>query len=603
MDSVRVFFPSNGAFIERRAGDQLPYQAREVRTRDFTFRIPPGLDGAIYLRFATSGTMTFPLAVRSAAGFFRHISYDQLIHGLYYGIALGLLLYNIFLLIALRDKSYLFYVIYLVAFAMFQFAEDGLAAAFLWPDAPWWANRASPFFLGGALFGGLGFSRSFTSLRRTAPRLDRVMPFAMAAAVALSAASLLVDYRMVIIAGTALVFVVVGLVAAAALLSLKSGYRPARYFAAAWAVLIVTAAAGNSEVGGLLHNFFFSVVGVKIGAALELVLLSLALGDRINTLKVERALLAELATVDEKTALSNYRHLQAMLAQEVKRALRYRRPLALLMIDIDNFKTINDSHGHDGGDAVLVAVARALRAHCGGAARDLAGQRHRNRGQAPQGRRGARRPARRAVDSRDDQRRHRQHSRPRAGGQRAHGRRGSRAVPGQGVGEESGPRGGRPRGEPLARGRPSPRALRGGVLRGGVQPCLVAGAGLRENAKSRLRAVIRIGPRHGLKCAPLEAERDLRVDAMVQRNAVGVLLGGGQHEPREGEQARIEVDLSSSPLPEDVLDRIGGELDPREERRVHEPLEGDEEAGDRDPHFLVVIGGEGERERLADGVR
>src|SRR6185437_759523 len=62
------------------------------------------------------------------------------------------------------------------------------------------------------------------------------------------------------------------------------------------------------------------------------------------------------------TGLSNYRYLRESLRREVERASRFGRTLALLVLDLDHFKEINDANGHAAGDAVLVEFARRLRA-------------------------------------------------------------------------------------------------------------------------------------------------------------------------------------------------------------------------------------------------
>ena len=74
-----------------------------------------------------------------------------------------------------------------------------------------------------------------------------------------------------------------------------------------------------------------------------------------------KAKLEELAITDALTGLFNFRYLHTRLREEFKRAERYRDPLACAMIDIDQFKEINDSHGHDVGDAVLKEVSRRIR--------------------------------------------------------------------------------------------------------------------------------------------------------------------------------------------------------------------------------------------------
>jgi diguanylate cyclase (GGDEF)-like protein len=70
--------------------------------------------------------------------------------------------------------------------------------------------------------------------------------------------------------------------------------------------------------------------------------------------------LARQATTDELTGLLNHRRLHEILAQEIERAPRFRPSLALVMLDIDDFKRVNDTYGHQQGDQVLFAVARAV---------------------------------------------------------------------------------------------------------------------------------------------------------------------------------------------------------------------------------------------------
>jgi diguanylate cyclase (GGDEF)-like protein len=80
-----------------------------------------------------------------------------------------------------------------------------------------------------------------------------------------------------------------------------------------------------------------------------------------ESLRDQAADLAHLATVDALTGISNRRHFDKRLTEEIQRSRREHGELALLMIDIDDFKALNDARGHQSGDAVLRDVADILR--------------------------------------------------------------------------------------------------------------------------------------------------------------------------------------------------------------------------------------------------
>lgn len=67
--------------------------------------------------------------------------------------------------------------------------------------------------------------------------------------------------------------------------------------------------------------------------------------------------LEKLATIDSMTGLFNRRHFLALAAAEWSRFLRYQRPLSMLAIDVDHFKSVNDRYGHAVGDEAIASVA------------------------------------------------------------------------------------------------------------------------------------------------------------------------------------------------------------------------------------------------------
>ena len=83
-----------------------------------------------------------------------------------------------------------------------------------------------------------------------------------------------------------------------------------------------------------------------------------------EALRTANADLKRLANTDVLTALANRRRFMEALDNEIERAERYDRPLSLVLVDMDHFKQVNDTHGHAGGDQVLRAAAGVLRSVC-----------------------------------------------------------------------------------------------------------------------------------------------------------------------------------------------------------------------------------------------
>ena len=110
-------------------------------------------------------------------------------------------------------------------------------------------------------------------------------------------------------------------------------------------------------------NFAFAAIVLVATAVLSMRMgtLRMRLAQRKVELQQALATIRELAQVDELTRLSNRRHILEALAAEQIRSQRTGQPLSLVLVDLDHFKAINDSHGHAVGDAVLCAFAEALR--------------------------------------------------------------------------------------------------------------------------------------------------------------------------------------------------------------------------------------------------
>ncbi len=311
LDMVDLYIPEGSGHVVKRAGDRRSFYSRDVAHRHHIFRVPlaAGEKKTVYLRVRTNSNMQIPVIVHRSDEFHARDHNEQYILGIYYGIMLVMALYNFFLFVTIRDRNYLYYVLYTLAFIFGQLSFQGFAIEYLWPEGGEWNDRSIPSLIGLTFVFLILFTRSFLNLGRYAPRTDlflRVLLISISvyvlAAVFLPAGSMLVR-----VGNFFILSITSGCLLAGAVRAIQ-GYRPALYYLFAWFLLMIfTILLGLKNIG-ILPSMFLTNYGVYIGSALEVVLLSFALADRINLLKQEKEAAQSEAIENKELALENLRH-------------------------------------------------------------------------------------------------------------------------------------------------------------------------------------------------------------------------------------------------------------------------------------------------------
>ncbi|HON78661.1 MAG TPA: 7TM diverse intracellular signaling domain-containing protein [Spirochaetota bacterium] len=308
LDSIQLYVAEPGnegiprlSYTET-TGRMVPFSKRKINHRNFIFDIPfpVGKTTEVYLRIKTDDGMIFPISLWDRDLFKITVQQGQLLFGIYYGIVLVMIFYNLFIFFSVRDFSYLFYVLYISAFGFFQLAMNGLAYQHLWPDSPWWAIHANPFFIGLSIFFAVLFSIKFLQTREVAPKVDVLFKILMVCAAILSAASLVVDYSITIVFGQLLPLACIALAIPTAIYCLIKGHRSARFYLIAWSMFFFGVVLSTLRVLGLISHNLITEHGLQIGSGFEMVLLSLALADRINIMKKEKEDAQEMLITTQK---------------------------------------------------------------------------------------------------------------------------------------------------------------------------------------------------------------------------------------------------------------------------------------------------------------
>ncbi|MGQ0597749.1 sensor domain-containing diguanylate cyclase [Aquabacterium sp.] len=396
---VYVLGPGGHERLHMASGDRRPFASRgePVRTIATRLILPPGETLTVLMRLAAHDGLheIITPTLWAPEAFAEHMQTETLIFGLYYGVLVTMMLYNVFLFISTRQSTFGFYVAYIASFLAWGLVFRGYAFQYWWPNAPDFNNQVLPFIVSLLYLSlGLFLMRYLDTRHSVSPRLHRI--------VATCTAANGIGILPVFMGLYALTFALNTLIALGMIISLivaghvlvYQGSRPARYFASAFALLAMAALIYYLRVLGLVPANGLTDNIVQIGSAAEVLILAFGLADQMNMLKTEKlhaehqalvaqtALttrleslvssrtqeleaanlrLANLSVTDELTGAHNRRQFNKDLAAAVALHSRHHTPLALCLLDVDHFKLYNDRYGHPAGDEVLQKIALILR--------------------------------------------------------------------------------------------------------------------------------------------------------------------------------------------------------------------------------------------------
>jgi diguanylate cyclase (GGDEF)-like protein len=356
IDLLDVYQPTDGGWSRLSTGDRRPFDSRPVAHRDYLFplSLAPSSQTTLYLRYSSQGPVDINLSLLDPNRLAEALSREQLAYGVYFGCVLMLLVWSGLVFVAVRDKAFLAYFGYVSVFGVYMTVNTGFAYQYFWPASPAWANACLPVLLCLSLVTALEFSTTILRARDYTPRLNLVARVMQGLAVAAIALTPFIEYAVLIKPVTFLIFIAVVFMIALGVICLLAGSRPARFYVVAWGAFLAGSVVFLLKNFGVVPHTFMSQHAWQVGALLEMILLSMTLSSRMNELKHQ-------SRTDPLTLLGNRRLFDDRLPIEFSQARQSNRPLSLLVLDIDNFKTYNDRLGHTLGDEAIKMVGGALR--------------------------------------------------------------------------------------------------------------------------------------------------------------------------------------------------------------------------------------------------
>ncbi len=292
LDSVDYYEQmGQDSFRAYHTGQSVPFAHREYLSSDylFTVSLPPHTEKYVYLRIATGAELLTPLTIGSEASIFEKDKYKDIFWGIYIGIMLAMLLYNCFVYSTTSDDSYLYYIVYVLTVVVTQITISGYAFQLLWPNQLLVAKYSAIFNPVLAGIAAVGFIRNFLKTKSFLPKSDRVF-FVF---VGLYLLGTVVGCFGNFTSGLHIIDMTAGVlslyVLAVGFVISRKGYRPAVFFMISWLVFLVGVFIFVFKNLGILPYNVYTVYTMPVGSAMEVLLLSFALADRINLLKKEAA--------------------------------------------------------------------------------------------------------------------------------------------------------------------------------------------------------------------------------------------------------------------------------------------------------------------------
>jgi signal transduction histidine kinase len=234
-----------------------------------------------------------PLVLRSKSSYETYIQRSSLFYGIYYGILIVMIAYNLFLYLSIRDKSYILYVCYLVFFLSWASNYYGHLRAYFLSDSPYILNTMLILSLNSLTFFGAFFSYKFLRINSADGALYRSYKNALILSALFIPLPLITSYSNSVLLSPISWIPIIFFVFFSGVYRLTQGTKAARFFMAGWGTLAAAAVVILLKTLGLLPTNSFTNNIFQICSVIEVFLLSLALGDLINSEKSKNELLQQ----------------------------------------------------------------------------------------------------------------------------------------------------------------------------------------------------------------------------------------------------------------------------------------------------------------------
>jgi len=285
LDYLTILWREQDNWRVVRMGDHVELTERPfvARFNFFTVSLAGGEQREIFIKVQTTSLLNVPVQIHSEKHFAELYLNGEWLNGIFYGIGIGLVCYNLFLFIYVREKAYLLYILHVSCALAFYFCVQGFGQI-VWGSHLQWNDQSEYLFAHLCLAAAYAFALEFLSIsRRTL--LGAVLIAATGLSLLCAMGKFFWSPEINVITVSANGLLASGMLIGAGIIKMRDNFQPARYFVFAWSIFLGAVAAVALSSLGVINSVLLSLYGLQAGILVQQTLLSLALGKKINSLK------------------------------------------------------------------------------------------------------------------------------------------------------------------------------------------------------------------------------------------------------------------------------------------------------------------------------
>lgn len=288
LDIVDIYVKNQDRyFLVEQTGDHFKFNHRKIQSRFFQFE--PKQANEIILRIQNYGDQLFiPVKIYDGTTLNDNNYKEQIIFGIYYGLCLFAFLLNVFLFLKIRERSNLFYSLYIIGIVMLQLALDGHGFQYLWSDNVFFAKHAPPLMASFSIFFLILFSQSFLNLNKMMPKFNKgFIAIGILVFINIFLSLFPQTYWVSVLLINVLTLLLNLIIIPVAFIAVKRKFKPAKFFLLAFVLLIISVFVFVLRNFGIVESNWYTDYCLQIGSTAEVILLSFAIVDKFNSYKEE----------------------------------------------------------------------------------------------------------------------------------------------------------------------------------------------------------------------------------------------------------------------------------------------------------------------------